>query len=468
MRSLRSAVAVVAGTIVLLPATARAQKLDEEDKRFLSDVHPIMLLDEEATFRRLEDKADRLEFRKIFWARRDPKTLARYAERAAPENDFERQYRKDLATADDRFHFATTRGSSSDCGRFLILLGKPDSDYHDVQNGAVWVYEDRPGLDLGGPPGRLVIRFDQDCRAEGTIAQHLERIAATKVVHREIGYVVGRDGHLVPLAAQLPADTLARLLLNDPRQDFPLAVQPFFLRSADGGTALVGLVRGVAAVAGSTSARTVDVEVAASAVAEDGTESDRTDRTMKASVGADGAFVGSFRLTPKPGRHTLKVGVLQVDSGSGAVAALPVEVPDVAGVDSAVLLLLREIEDVPADGARATTHPYAAFSLGTTRLVPHFGSTLHTTDPLVIFYQAYNLAADENGRADGTVTVSLMRGPSALASHREAIATPIAGSAVGPVPLATLDPGRYLVRLTLEDRLSHGSQVREQAIEVIP
>jgi GWxTD domain-containing protein len=496
MHSVRSALMMVASAIVLLPAPARAQKLDDDDRKFLSDVHPIILLDEEATFRALKDKADRLEFEKIFWARRDPGALARYADPTTPKNAFQEQYLKDLAAADDKFHLAYTRGSSSDCGRFLILLGKPDETYLGMQASlglqaweargvqtrapVVWVYRHRPGLDLGGPAGRLVIRFDQDCHA-GTIAQQLNHIAATKVAHREIGYSVGKDGHLVPLAEQLPKATLARLLLSHPRQDFPVAVQPSFLRTADSRTALLGLVRGQAAglaVVESGSTKVVIVSISADALAEDGTEADRTEQTMKAPVGSDGAFVGSFKLTLKPGRYTLKAGALDVASARGSVATLTVDVPDLNKVEttggsthrvpSAALLLVREIEDVPAGAPSDPADPYAAFSLGTTRLVPHFGTTFQRSDLLVIFYQVYDLGTDRSGRADATATVSILKGTSALATHEDAITTPIGGSAVGPVPLPSLEPGRYAVRLSLEDKVGHRSEVRELPIEVLP
>ncbi|HVO09869.1 MAG TPA: GWxTD domain-containing protein [Vicinamibacteria bacterium] len=473
--------------LLVLPAALTAQKLDEEDKKFLSDVHPIILRDEEATFKGLGDKADRVEFRRLFWARRDPKSLARYAELPAPENDFQRQYLKDLAAADDRFHFAYLRGSSTDCGRILILLGKPDDAYYGSQaslglqawasrgvqerSPVTWVYEQRPGLDLGGPSGRLVIRFDEDCKAAGTIAQYLERIAATKIVHREIGYFVGRDGHLVPLAEQLPRETIARRLLNNPRQDFPVAVATSFLRTDDGRTAVLGLVRGEdagRASGDSAGTRTVDVSVAASALAQGGSEVDRTEQATRALVSPDGAFVGSFKLTLRPGRYTLKAVVLDVDSGRGSVASLPVEVPDLAGVETTVLLLLRDIEETGGDARSDAANPYAAFTLGTTRLVPHFGTTLHRTDPLVIFYQAYNLSTGRDGRADATVTVSVMKGTSTLAARRDAITTSVAGAALGPVPLAALEPGNYLVRLALEDRVSDRHVTQEMPLAIVP
>ena len=74
--------AVIAVVTWLGPAAAVAQKLDNADKKWLEDVRPIILPDEEKTFKELKEKADRNEFQKIFWARRDPNP-------DTPQNEFQ-------------------------------------------------------------------------------------------------------------------------------------------------------------------------------------------------------------------------------------------------------------------------------------------------------------------------------------------------------------------------------------------
>ena len=93
-------------------APARAQKLDKDEKSFLDDVKPILLADEEKTFKKLKDKADRAEFQKIFWARRDPNL-------DTPDNEYRAEYEKAKAEADTAYKVAgrparsTTAGASS-------------------------------------------------------------------------------------------------------------------------------------------------------------------------------------------------------------------------------------------------------------------------------------------------------------------------------------------------------------------
>jgi len=53
--------AFILAVILVVPRLASAQKLDKDDKKFLDDVRPILLADEEKTFKGLKEKGDRLE-----------------------------------------------------------------------------------------------------------------------------------------------------------------------------------------------------------------------------------------------------------------------------------------------------------------------------------------------------------------------------------------------------------------------
>ena len=85
MRNRSSLFAILMALAVLPPGLAAAQKLDKDDKKWLDDVRPIVLAEEEKTYKGLKEKSDRLEFQLIFWARRDP-------DLATPENEFQAEY----------------------------------------------------------------------------------------------------------------------------------------------------------------------------------------------------------------------------------------------------------------------------------------------------------------------------------------------------------------------------------------
>jgi len=470
---------IILGLALVQPGLAAAQKLDKDDRKWLDEVRPIMLQDEEKTFKGLKDKADRLEFQKIFWARRD-------ADLATPENELQEQYAKLRAEADQKFRASGQLGSGTDCGRTWILLGKPD-EVQEEASGALgtivpqtWTYRDRPGQTFQG--GKAVISFDADCRAPGGFASQLERLAAAKVLHPNIDYRMGKDSHLVKLADLLPRDTAVRALFKQPRQDFPVAVQTSFLKVADGGTALLALVRGEAtglAVVDSGGAKSVNVSVAASAVAEDGKEAGWTEQTMAAPLGPDGSFVGSVKLGLRPGKYTLKAGVVDVKGGRASLASAPVEVPDfskveaapdgtTAKVPTASVIVVSGVEELTASNPE---HPLAAFELGRVRLKPVFAGIAHKADQVEFFYQVYDLKVDPaTGKANAVATLAVLKdGKTPIAkAPPNPIETEFAGSSVGPIPLSNYQPGKYVVQLRVTDNVAKKDLVQEAPLEILP
>ena len=473
--------AILLALALLQPGLAAAQKLDKEDKKWLDEVRPILLADEEKAYKGLKEKSDRLEFQKIFWARRD-------ADLATPENEFQAEYSKARAEADQKFRGSGPVGSTTDCGRTFILLGKPDEVQEEstgtlgVMAPQTWTYLDRPGQTFQG--GKAVIAFDADCRAPGGFSSQLDRVAAGKVLQPNIDYRVGKDGRLVKLADLLPRDTAARALFKQPREDFPTALRTSYLKVADGGTALLGLIRGVAgglAVAESGGTKSVNVSVAASAVAEDGKEAGWTEQTMSVPLDADGAFVASFKLGLRPGKYTLKAGAVDLKGGKASLASTPVEVPDFAKVETApdgsvakvlsgALIVVRGIEDLPG-GASNPEHPLAAFELGRVRLSPTFGGAVRKADQVELFYQVYDLRLDPaTGKADAVASLIILKdGKTPIAkAPPTTIETEFAGSSVGPIPLAAYQPGKYVVQLKVSDKLAKKDLVQEAPLEIVP
>ena len=414
MRNRSSLFAILMALAVLPPGLAAAQKLDKDDKKWLDDVRPIMLGEEEKTYKGLKDKSDRLEFQQIFWARRDP-------DLATPENEFQVEYLQARATADQKYRVTGRVGSSTDCGRTFILLGKPDEVQDDAAGSPgylapqTWTYRDRPGQTFQG--GKAVIAFDAECRAPAGFSEQLDRIAAAKVLQPNIDYRVGKDGHLTKLADLLPKDTAARALFKQPRQDFATALQVSFLKVADGGTALLGLLRGEAgalATGQSGGAKTVTVSVAASAVAEDGKEAGWTEQTTTLAGGRRRLLPGRLQAGPEGGQVHAEGGGGGRQGRQGLArrrcpsrcrtsrrwrrrpTARSVKVATVGSI-----FVVRGIEEMAAPDPQ---HPFAAFELGKVRLVPVFGGTVHKADQVEFFYQVYDLRLeplDREGRRGG-------------------------------------------------------------------
>jgi GWxTD domain-containing protein len=453
---------------------ARAQKLDKDDKRFLDETRPILLPDEEKTFKKLKDKADRLEFQKIFWARRDP-------DLATPDNEYRADYEKLRAEADAAYRVAGQPGSLNDCGRLYILLGKPDevkkegsAESPSLRSPETWTYRDRTGVTFTG--GQAQISLDGECRLPegGQLSEQLERMAAARVVSPNIDYRVGKDGKLTKLADLLPKPSPARALLKEPRQDFTMETQAMFLKVQDGGTAVLGVVRGDAAslpVEEAGGRKVVKLMVAGSAVTADGKEAASVERKTVAEVQKDGFFAAAFRMSLRPGPYTLKAAALDEKGAKGSVATSAIEVPDygTGELGLASLMVLRDVTELPG-GAPDPDAPFAAFQLGTAQLVP-FGTTILTkADAPLFFYQVYDLKVDEaTGKASGLASISILKGTKAVANApAQPLETPVAGSAVGPVPLEKYEPGQYTVKLTVNDKVAKKDKVLELTIEIKP
>jgi len=456
---------------VLVAPAARAEKLDKESKAWLDQVAPIVLPEEEKAFKELKDKQDRQEFQKIFWGRRDP-------DLDTPANEYQAQYEAARAAADQRFKVAGRPGSQSDCGRVFILLGEPTEVKKQPVgeitgprgSGEVWTYKDRPGQTFKG--GQIEIALDGDCRLPpgSSLAQQLNKVAEDRIAHPNIDYRKGSDGHILKLADQLPKPTPSRALLKTPRQDFPVAAEAYFLKVQDGGTLLLGFIRGETAglsVGDSGGKKTVKVVVCAEAVTEEGVSAASTEQPMTVEVGADGAFVAAFRMALKAGKYSLKAGALEEASKKGSVTTLPIEAPDFnkGELTMASLILVRDVEEVPP----AADHPLEAFRMApNARLVPRFGGVFQKSESVSFFYQFYDAQPDPaSGKPAATASVQIFKdGKPASRPADQDWDTAIAGQLIGPIPLDGFTPGKYVVKVKVTDKVAKKELTREAAFEV--
>ncbi len=469
--SLRPKLALVMAALSLAPAAARADKLDKEDKKWLDDVRPLILPDEEKTFRDLKDKSDRLEFEKVFWARRDP-------DLDTPENEFQATYNSARAEVDRQFKVGGTPGSLTDCGRVYLLLGKPDEMKQDKVSGDVpslrpseiWTYRDRPGQTFAG--GQVQIQFEKDCQLPqgARLGEQLSRVAQDRVVHPNLAYTKTPDGHLVKLADQLPKPTPAQALLKTPRQDFAAAAQnSMMLRSpgGEGATYVAGLVRatGVPRDAG---AKTVPVNVAVQAIDAKGKVAAQKERQVTAEFAEDGSVLISYGMPLRPGSYKLNVAVFDPKSGKGSVATQPVEVADVneAQLEVMPLVLLQNIQE---GGATADPKdPLADFVLGQNRLVPVFDNVFPKGGALNVIGAYYNATKDAGtGKASVNWSYSILKdGKLAGKMDDQMFETDAGTPVIGPVPLAGYSPGKYTVQLKLKDNVAKKDYTKEASFEV--
>jgi GWxTD domain-containing protein len=465
--------ASLVGLVLGLLSAPAAWALDKEAKKWLDEVKPIMLPDEEKTYRDLKDKADVAEFQKIFWARRDP-------DLETPANEYQAEYQKARGDADTRYRVGGTPGSQTDCGRVFILLGPPDevkkseaadSSLPGRRVPETWTYRDRPGFKFG-PTGQIQLGFDETCTLPqgNRMGEQLNRLAEGKISNPNIGYRHGADGKIVKLAEQLPKPSPANALLKAPRQDFPVSAQPtMFLKGQDGASYVAGLVKGDASaitVKDAGGKKTAKVVLGTQVVDETGKSAGTTEREMSVDVAPDNSYVASYGMALKPGTYTMKVAVLDPQTGKGSVATLPLKMPDY-GIESLTLsplLVLRDVEEMPGNPQDAL----AAFQLGPMRFIPRYGNVFSPDDSITLLTFLYNPQVDAaTGKPSTTASFAILKDGKPVAKADDLnYDTPGAGPSVGPVPLTKYAPGKYVAQVKVKDNVAKKELTEETTFEV--
>jgi hypothetical protein len=144
----------------------------------------------------------------------------------------------------------------------------------------------------------------------------------------------------------------------------------------------------------------------------------------------------------------------------------PLKVPDFGAEELTLspLLVLKDVQEVPAD----PKDPLAAFQLGTTKLVPRFGNTFTTQDSVVLLGFIYGGKLDgATGKPSLAASFTILKDgqPVAKAPEQTYDASPT-GPSVGPVPLMTYKPGKYVVQMNVTDKVAKKDYKSEATFEV--
>ncbi len=461
----------LAASLALLFVSPAVADLDKNARKWVEEVRPIILPEEEKAYKGLKNSSDAAEFQKIFWARRDPNL-------DTPENEYQAEYQKLVAEVDSKFKAGGREGSLTDCGRIYILMGAPDSVKKESSIEAafrtpeVWTYKDRPGMTF--KDGSLDILLDGSCMLPqgNRFGDQLNRIAEAKVVQTNLSYKRDSKGALVKLADLLPKPTPVQALLKQPRTDFKLdARQVMEIRSQDGASVFIaGLIKGDASgltVSENGGQKVAHVVVSVHSRDQEGRLLKSQDREVSAPVGSDSTFVSSFGMPLRPGTHTMQIGAIDPKSGKGAVAELAVKTQEY-GTEMSVspVMVLADIEE----GAPAPKDdPLFEFVFGTTKFVPRYGNVFKQSDAVTLLCAVYGAARDEAGKISVAGGFQVLKDGKVLAKAPDQTydvepATPSAG----PVPLGSYAPGKYVALIRLRDNVAQKDYVRQTEFEIVP
>jgi len=122
----------------------------------------LMTRAEHRAWKDVKTDEDAQAFIDLFWARRDPSP-------GTPENEFRAEFDARVAYADAHLQVAQKRGSLTDPGRVLILLGPSQGDMSSAElSGSMLAGAQREGLasDLGNHPDSATGRSARPSRLE--------------------------------------------------------------------------------------------------------------------------------------------------------------------------------------------------------------------------------------------------------------------------------------------------------------
>jgi GWxTD domain-containing protein len=460
----------LAPALMALLASHALADMDKNAKKWVDEVRPLILPEEEKSYKSLKNNADAAEFQKIFWARRDP-------DLDTPENEFQTEYKKLVAEVDAKFKVAGRAGSQTDCGRIYILFGAPDdvkkepSAEVSFRSPEIWTYKDRPTMTFKG--GSMEVGLDGTCMlpSGNRFVDQLNRIAEFKVIQTNLSYKFDSKGALVKLADLLPKPTPVQALLKEPRTDFQLAAKPVLeIRSQDGASVFVaGLIQGdasgltVSDVGGKKVAKMV---VSVHTRDKEGRVLKSQDREVSAEV-EDSKFVSSFGMPLRPGEHTMKIGAIDPKTNKGAVTELAIKTQEYgAELTVSPVMVLSDIQE----GAPPTKDdPLFEFIFGATRFVPRYGNVFKKSESVTLLAAIYGAPKDEAGKISVVGGFQILKDGKTLAkAPDQPFEVEPATPSAGPVPLSGYAPGKYVAQLKLRDNVAKKDYVKETEFEVIP
>jgi GWxTD domain-containing protein len=166
----------------------------------------------------------------------------------------------------------------------------------------------------------------------------------------------------------------------------------------------------------------------------------------------------------RPGLYRLSLALKDVNSGNIGTVELRMEVPkfEEEELASSSLILADQLEKVSTSRVGI-----GQFVIGDSKVRPAVGSTFKKDQKLGVYLQVYNLKPDMSGRKpSATIQYALMKGDQTIFEAQENAAdlpdaSPSQVNIEKLLPLASLEPGKYKMKVTVTDSISKHSLSRD-------
>jgi hypothetical protein len=159
----------------------------------------------------------------------------------------------------------------------------------------------------------------------------------------------------------------------------------------------------------------------------------------------------------RPGLYRLSLALKDVNSGNIGTMELRMEVPKFEDeqLSTSSLILADQLEKVPTRRIGL-----GQFVIGDSKVRPAVGSTFTTDEKLGVYLQVYNLKPDMSGRKpSATIHYSLLKDDQPIFEMQENAAdlpdaSPSQVNIEKLLPLESLEPGKYTMKVTVTDTIS--------------
>ncbi len=191
---MRSVLLTLLTTTLALTLTAQTHPLDFGT----GPARWLMTSEEQAVWRNVKTDHEAIDFIDLFFARRDPTP-------GTPRNEFRTEFERRVAYADANFKEGPTRGSLTERGRVLVILGFPkDTDnvqldptgYFGSAAKETWTYRHEAAEKFGMPKIEVVFIFDRG--KEGARRDPQRADFSTALPGAIKSYIVSPDLKTVP------------------------------------------------------------------------------------------------------------------------------------------------------------------------------------------------------------------------------------------------------------------------------
>lgn len=520
-RLARPLFALLAAAALAAPAAADPAQLSEPYREWgEGPVQWLMTSEEQAEWQRLGSDQEAEQFVRLFWARRDPTPDTEL-------NEYRRDFEQRAAYAEQQFATKATRGSMSDRGRVLLLLGPPKrvqrpgaggsavggdagsgdsvfgtggtigtgggagvggrggaTDRAGVASEERWVYEDeavpkfverkRFHVRFLSKPGTEEIELTQASDVMGFLLEAKQ----SAIVRPDLTVA---DLAAAPAAAAAAADAGALLAYRGEELDAAAAEPLRQALAAAGGTDPIGIDAHLAAGAfqASDGRWIVPVQVAVAGAAPSGPG--RVVGELVPAAGGDGLafrleqpwqesrgqhYVKDTLVVPAPGEYELRTGI---EGAGGEIVWAGRETVTVPAGDEGFWLSELVLSDniYPMKEAQEMLEPWAWQGIA---VVPKAGATFPQGGLMWFYVHACDAALGEDGQPNLRVTAAItgparMRAPMSLQPAKAGDRCWVLASGLDLVA-DRFPPGDYEISLQVRDSLGGETLTTDGAFTV--